>query len=159
MDNSTVRRGLVLLVLVTCSILLLWWFVPRGEDRGGYLVTSVTSGEAFTVTRDGETHTVWIEGIVAPAQGACGFEQSRANLAGAIEGATVVLIPDSRAESPSTTDPDQIWSRYVDLDGVDIGLAQIEAGFAGAQDGGYDRGGEYRDAANKAAVLKPYSCP
>ncbi len=152
--NSGLSRGIVVIVLLTCSILLLWWFVPRGEDRGGYVVTDVTSGDTIVVTRDGVTHTVLIEGIVTPNHGECGFKESRANLVEGIKGADVALIPDSRAEK-STDNPGQVLRRYVDFKGRDVGLAQIEEGFATAQDGEFDRGGEYRAAAAKAT---PFTC-
>jgi len=32
MENSAVRRGLVVLVLVTCTMLALWWFVDSAKE-------------------------------------------------------------------------------------------------------------------------------
>lgn len=32
MENSTVRRGLVVVVLITCSMLLLWWITDRAKE-------------------------------------------------------------------------------------------------------------------------------
>jgi hypothetical protein len=31
-ENSAIRRGLVLLVLVTCTMLALWWLVDRAKE-------------------------------------------------------------------------------------------------------------------------------
>jgi hypothetical protein len=45
MENSTVRRGLVVLVLVTCSMLLLWWFAPKAADPGPTPTAELTRNE------------------------------------------------------------------------------------------------------------------
>ena len=29
--NDTVSRGLIVIVLITCSMLLLWWFAPDSD--------------------------------------------------------------------------------------------------------------------------------
>ena len=42
MDNSTVRRGLVVVVLITCSMLLLWWLVPSASDNEPSATPSAT---------------------------------------------------------------------------------------------------------------------
>ena len=43
MENSTVRRGLVVVVLITCSMLLLWWLIPNPSDQGVTPSPSVTA--------------------------------------------------------------------------------------------------------------------
>jgi endonuclease YncB( thermonuclease family) len=149
--NSTISRGIVLVVLVTCSMLLLWWLVPKGEDIGGWLVTEVTSGDTIVVERDGEVHTISLAGVVAPAQDQCGFEEARDNLTVSLTDASVVVILDSRS---STGEGD--WFGYVELRGVDVGLAQIDEGFARVADGGFDRRAQYEAAAKDA--VPAYVC-
>lgn len=149
--NTTAYRGLIVVVLITCTMLVLWWVVPKPEDRGGYLVTAVPSGSAVTVSRDGETHTVYLAGVNAPGEGQCGFKQAQQNLAGPLQGASVVVIRDSRSR---TSEGD--WSGYVELNAVDVGLAQIKEGFAEVADGGFDRRAEYDEAAKD--VEPAFSC-
>ncbi len=31
--NSAVSRGLILLVLITCSMLIIWWLTPDADER------------------------------------------------------------------------------------------------------------------------------
>ena len=44
MENSTVRRGLIVVVLITCSMLLLWWLIPNPADP------TVTPSPSVTAT-------------------------------------------------------------------------------------------------------------
>ena len=156
--NSTVSRGLVLLVLVTCTMLLLWWFVPKPEDRGGWHVSEVRDGATIVVERNGESHVVVITGIAAPAVGECGVEVTQEYLGSAIGGVEVVLKPDSHDPEPTPTDPKAPWSRYVEFSGRDVGLAEIEAGYAFAADGEYDRAEQYRNAESAFAGPYPFGC-
>ena len=160
--NSTASRGLVVVVLVTCTLLLLWWFVPKPVDKGGYLVTSVLSGDTIVVERDGETHEVHLFGIWAPATGECGFEESRQYLADGIEGTEVVLKEyvsdkDGPAGEPSVA-ANATWERYVELERHDAGLAQIEAGHAVASGEVHDRSDEYWAAQRAAQEADLYAC-
>ena len=147
--NSTASRGLVVVVLVTCTMLLLWWFVPKPEDRGGYLVTSVVSGDTITVTRDGETHVVHLLGVKAPADGECGFDDARQYLVDGIQGVDVVLKPGPDV----TTFEDGSWLRYVEIEGRDAGLALIDAGLAKADGTDHPRADQYGAAESKATPV------
>jgi hypothetical protein len=40
--NSTVYRGLVLVVLITCSMLVLWWVTDRAKDNAPTPTPSAT---------------------------------------------------------------------------------------------------------------------
>ena len=147
--EGTVRRGLGVAVLVTCSMLLLWWFAPKGEDRGGYLVTDVASGDTITVTRDGEAHVVHLLGIKAPSEGECGFDDARQYLVDGIRGVEVVLKPGSDV----TAHEDGSWLRYVELEGRDAGIALIDAGLAMADGTDHDRAEHYAAATDKATPV------
>lgn len=140
MDNSTVRRGLALLVILGCSFLLMWWFLPKGQGNGGWVVTQVRSGDAIVVERGGETHVVHLAGIGAPAEGECGFEASRDYLADGIGGVAVTLI------DPGLPGGDNTWERYVEVQELDAGLAQIAESHAVALDMEHPRRDEYREA-------------
>jgi len=43
MENSTVRRGLMVVVLITCTMLLLWWLLPNPTDPGPTPSASLTA--------------------------------------------------------------------------------------------------------------------
>jgi len=145
--NSTVSRGLVLVVLITCTMLLLWWFVPGGEDTGGWRVTAVRSGDLITVERDGVTATVHLLGITAPSSGQCGFEESRDYLDKGIAGTEVDLIADGDG-------PDQlVWERYVELSRRDAGLEQIRSGHAVPDGAAHSRAEAYEAAAVGAPAV------
>lgn len=140
MDNGTVRRGIALLVIVGCSFLLLWWFVPKGQGDGGWRVVEVRSGDAISVERDGEKHVVHLAGIQAPAEGECGFEASRDYLAAGVDGVTATLI------DPGLDSGDDTWERYVEVSGLDAGLGQIAESHAVALDTDHPRADEYHEA-------------
>lgn len=146
--NSTGSRALIVIVLITCSMLLLWWFAPKGEDRGGWLVTEVASGDTITVTREGETVIVHLLGVDAPAQGECGFTESRDHLAEGIDGVEVVLIDQG---GDATRWP--AFDRYVELAGRDAGLEQITTGHAVPDGSEHARTEQYEVAAKDAPHL------
>ena len=41
--NSGLTRGIIVLVLITCSMLLLWWLVPNAPEPGATPSPSVTA--------------------------------------------------------------------------------------------------------------------
>lgn len=137
--ENTVRRGLGVVVVVTLSFLLLWWLVPRGVDSGGWQVTAVTSGDTIQVERAGVRHTVHLLGVAAPDPRQCGFEASRAYLEGSVGGATVTLLEGTS----DGTLPDGSWRRYVEIQKLDAGLAQIAQAQAVADGTVHDRQAEY----------------
>ena len=159
--NDTASRGLILIVLITCSMLLLWWFAPKGEDRGGYLVTAVVTGDTITVERDGESRDVHLFGVWAPEPGECGFAQSRDHLAEGIKGEEVTLTSPSSQTEPQgepSVDNASPLDVYVEAAGRDLGLSQIEAGHAVASGDVHDRAEAYRQAQRAAQDAGLYAC-
>jgi len=160
--NSTISRGLVVLVLVTCTFLVLWWVTPKPVDQGGWLVTDVLAGDLVVVERDGEAHEVHLFGVWAPASGECGFLESRQYLADGIEGTEVVLkeyVSDPGSPVPeASANTDAQWERYVELQRRDVGLAQIEAGHAVASGEIHDRTDAYWAAQRAAIDADRYAC-
>jgi len=160
--NSTVSRGIIVVVLITCTMLVLWWVTPRPEDQGGWLVTSVSSGDTITVERDGDMRTVHLLGIWAPEAGECGFNESRQYLVDGIQGVEVVLKeydanPGSPAAEPSA-DTLTPWELYVEFSRLDVGLAQIEAGHAVASGDVHGRSDQYRAAQRASQDAGRYAC-
>jgi len=139
--NSTVQRGLVIVVIATCSIIALWILLPDPEPRGGYHVTAVHSGDTITVERDRVQHEVRLLGVRAPAAGECGFEESRDYLADGIDGVTVTLIP-----GPGEDVEGEPLLRYVEVQGLDAGLAQIAEAHATADGSDHPRVELYEEA-------------
>lgn len=159
--TSALSRGLILVVLITCSFLLLWWFAPKGEDRGGWLVTEVTTGDAIVVERDGETYTVHMFGVWAPAPGECGFAESREHLEEGIKGVEVVLEPrpaEPGSQPEASIDNASAREMYVEFAGRDVGLAQIEAGHAVASGDVHERADAYWEAQRTAQDAGLYAC-
>lgn len=157
MENSTVRRGLVVLVLVTCSMLLLWWFFPRAERSEGWHVYSISSGDTITVERDYVRHEVHLLGIDGPQPGECGFDAAQDSLGDALAGNDLVLIPDggAKAEWPAG----EAIEVYVEYSGGDIGLNEIEAGHAVADGSDHSRATAYEAATDKASSTRLSACP
>jgi endonuclease YncB( thermonuclease family) len=146
--GSTVQRGLVLVVLATVMIIALWVLLPEGEDRGSYVVSSVSSGDSITVTRGQLTQDVRLLGVRAPAVGECGFEASRDYLGDGIGGVTVTLVPGDGADVEG-----EPLKRYVEVQGLDAGLAQIAQSHAAADGTDHPRAAEYAEV--DAATADP----
>jgi len=144
--NSTVSRGIIVVVLITCTMLVLWWVTPRPEDQGGWLVTDVLTGDTIRVTRGEDLLLVHLIGIEAPEPGACGFDGSRDYLESGIKGVEVVLIADA-----AVPEHDNAAQRYVELSGRDAGLEQVRTGNAVPDGTRHSREGPY-DAAAEDAV-------
>lgn len=86
-------------------------------------VTRVVDGDTVDVDTGDRIRFI---GIDTPERGECGYTQSTANMRAMVEGKVVVLTPGA------VDDVDRYGRllRYVDVDGIDSGLAQIAAGLA-----------------------------
>lgn len=105
----------------------------------GCLLAACGSGESLTVVRavDGDTvelssgYTVRLIGIDAPETGVCGHGEATERMSQLARNRRVTLI----AGAQDDVDPYGRLLRYVEVDGQDMGLAQIEGGHAVASDG------------------------
>lgn len=97
-----------------------------GTPRETGVVTKVVDGDTIWVAGAGKVRLV---GMDTPERGQCGFEQATDHLEALLMGREVTLSYDGR------DDRDRYGRllRYVDVDGVDAGLAQIRAGLARAR--------------------------
>jgi endonuclease YncB( thermonuclease family) len=119
--------------------------------------TAAPAVQALTVTEviDGDTvdlssgERVRIIGIDTPERGDCGFDQATAHLSSLVAGKTVTLMPGARDD----VDRYGRLLRYVvTSDGVDVGLAQIQADMAISRYDSRDGYGHHdREAAYVAA--------
>ena len=120
---------LMLALLVGCQ--------PQGEpSRGLAVVVDVIDGDTLTVdTAAGERVRVRVLGIDAPEAAKdgkpaeCGASEAREALAALVDDRQVGLTADSRSDVE-----DRYGRRlaYVDVDGLDVGAALIQAGWAAA---------------------------
>ncbi len=117
------------------------------------MVTKVVDGDTIWVAGAGKVRLV---GMDTPERGQCGFEQATDHLAALLMGREVTLSYDGR------DDRDRYGRllRYVDVGGVDAGLAQIQAGLARARYDSRDGYGEHpREATYLAAdATSPALC-
>ena len=141
--GSTIQRGLVIVVIATCSIIALWVLLPDAEPRSGYQVVASHSGDTITVERDRLQQQVRLLGVRAPAEGECGFDESRDYLSDGILGAMVTLIPGDGEDVEG-----QPLLRYVEVQGLDAGLAQIAESHAVADGSEHPRSELYEEADN-----------
>lgn len=119
--------------------------------------TAAESSRASTVVRvvDGDTleivggGRVRIIGVDTPEVGTCGFEAASRAMRRLVEGQRVRLVNPASVQDTDTYDR---LLRFVEVDGTDVGLAQIKAGRARARydsRDGYDphpREDRYRSA-------------
>ncbi|MEO7446664.1 MAG: thermonuclease family protein [Humibacillus sp.] len=91
-----------------------------------WTVTTVVDGDTIWVSRDGISRKIRLIGIDTPEAGQCGFAEARAALQRAIGEQHVTLTGGARDE----LDRYGRLLRYVDLDGVDLGLRLIQQGYA-----------------------------
>jgi micrococcal nuclease len=106
-------------------------------------VVNVVDGDTLDLST-GER--VRIIGIDTPERGACGFSQAADALAAMVAGRAVVVSPGARDD----VDKYGRVLRYIDVDGVDVGLSLIQQGLAVAR---YDsRDGYGRHAREDAYV-------
>lgn len=95
---------------------------PATAGESG-LVSNIVDGDTLDVEGVGRVRVV---GIDTPERGACGYESATLALAAQVLGKTVSLVPGAT----SNADRYDRLLRYVDLDGVDVGLGLIQDGWA-----------------------------
>jgi endonuclease YncB( thermonuclease family) len=117
---------------------------PTPKPPKTYLVASVTDGDTLDLA-NGET--VRLVGMDAPESGECGYERAASHLAELLTGERVLLTV-ARGEERNRYGR---LLRYVDVGGVDVGLNQIEKGFAIAR---YDSRDGYGRHEREAAYLR-----
>ncbi len=102
---------------------------PVGETAE---VTHVVDGDTVDIrTTAGRQARIRVIGIDTPERGECNFGPASYNMKQLVLGKTVVL--SIAGAGKDTTDRYGRWLRYVDVGGVDAGLAQIKAGLAVAR--------------------------
>lgn len=94
-----------------------------------WTVTYVVDGDTIHASRGGVSEKVRFIGIDTPEHGQCGFAEATANLTSLVAGRQVTLTAGARTDRDTY---DRLL-RYVDVAGVDTGLAQIQGGFAVAR--------------------------
>ena len=94
----------------------------RGDGRSREVVTRVIDGDTVEISSGEHVRLI---GVDTPEIGICGYGAATARMRRMVEGHTVVLVnPDSVRD----TDTYGRLLRYVDVAGMDTGLAQIRAG-------------------------------
>jgi endonuclease YncB( thermonuclease family) len=93
-----------------------------------WAVTRVVDGDTIDVSNATATETVRLLGIDTPESGECGFDSASAHLSLVTNVDSVTLT----AAGDGKDDRDRYGRilRYVEVDGVDVGLTQIEQGYA-----------------------------
>ncbi|MGV1008671.1 MAG: thermonuclease family protein [Dermatophilaceae bacterium] len=91
------------------------------------VVAHVVDGDTLDVAGVGRIRVI---GIDTPERGACGYEQASALMRRLVLGRTVTL---TAAPAKDHADRYGRLLRYVDVAGVDAGLAEVKAGFATAR--------------------------
>jgi endonuclease YncB( thermonuclease family) len=131
--------ALLALVAVVAAILLVG--SGPGDGRGPTpsatgLVTQVVDGDTVDVAGVGRVRII---GIDTPEQGRCGYDEASRTLSSLVLGETVTLVPGA------ATDVDRYGRllRYVQVDGVDVGLALLHSGRAVARYDSRDGYGEH----------------
>lgn len=128
----------------------------KGSDEVTHtrtVITRVVDGDTV-VTRAGQH--LRIIGVDTPEQGRCGYDAATRALRELVEGRRVALV-----DPASVVDRDSYGRllRFVEVGGVDVGLAQLRAGLAVARydsSDGYDphpREDRYRTADRRTADL------
>lgn len=152
-----------LAILVSFSVTLLQSepepvvVVDGGYDADDWTVTRVADGDTFTAERQGEEVKVRMIGIntpesVDPRRGVeCFGLEASDYMKTLLEGETVTLVEDS---SQGSVDKYGRALRYVENDGVDVGLQLLEAGFAYeyTYSKPYDRQLVYKEAQHQAEI-------
>ena len=112
----------------------------------GWTVTRVVDGDTIHASRNGVTEKVRIIGIDTPEVGQCGYAEATQNLVLTIGGRPVTLTPGAR----DNQDKYGRYLRYVDVDGTDAGLRQIQGGYGIAR---YDSRDGYGNHPREATYI------
>jgi micrococcal nuclease len=100
------------------------------EGGSGWVVVGVVDGDTLDVEHaDGRIERVRVIGIDAPESGECGYAEASNAMASMVMDREVTLRPGARDDR----DRYDRLLRYVDVEGVDAGLALIEEGLAVAR--------------------------
>ena len=94
-----------------------------------WMVTKIVDGDTVDVTKAGTTNRIRVIGIDTPEVGQCGYLEATANMKSLIGGKRVNVVPGARDD----LDRYGRYLRYLDVDGTDAGLRQIQAGVAVAR--------------------------
>ncbi|MBN2177414.1 MAG: thermonuclease family protein [Demequinaceae bacterium] len=138
--STSARRLLPPFLLI--AAIVVWWFwladssgeiseSPNASPTEGvageeWFVEHVIDGDTVVASHGGVEETVRFIGIDTPERDECGYGEAREELARMVDGRTVTLVPGAE------TDRDDYGRllRYVEVDGVDVGLRLIENGYA-----------------------------
>lgn len=132
----------------------------RLGTTSGWKVERYVDGDTIDVRNAfGHVERVRLIGIDTPEKGECGYEAATGALALLIKDSTVQLVAGAQSNRDRTKDPRLL--RYVEVDGRDIGLSMIKAGWAiAAYDSRDDFGAHDRDSLYiDADQTSPNKCP
>ncbi len=94
-----------------------------------WMVSKIVDGDTVDVTKGGTTNRIRVIGIDTPEIGQCGYLEATANMKTLLAGKHVNVVPGARDD----LDRYGRYLRYLDVDGTDAGLRQIQAGLAVAR--------------------------
>ena len=94
-----------------------------------WTVTKIVDGDTVDVTKAGTTNRIRVIGIDTPEVGQCGYLEATANMKALLAGKHVNVVAGARDD----VDRYGRYLRYLDVDGTDAGLRQIQAGLAVAR--------------------------
>ena len=94
-----------------------------------WMVSKIVDGDTVDVTKAGTTNRIRVIGIDTPEVGQCGYLEATANMKTLLAGKHVNVVPGARDD----LDRYGRYLRYLDVDGTDAGLRQIQAGLAVAR--------------------------
>jgi endonuclease YncB( thermonuclease family) len=122
-DSS--RRALYVIVLIG-AMMLFWWLAlpdpdPEALPETGWEVSKVIDGDTIEVTRGEQHETVRLIGMDTPERDACGYDEATQFMVDIVLDQQVTLVPGAT----TNRDVHDRLLRYVELAGLDVGLAQI----------------------------------
>jgi endonuclease YncB( thermonuclease family) len=94
-----------------------------------WTVTKIVDGDTVDVTKAGTTNRIRVIGIDTPEIGQCGYLEATANMTALLAGKHVNVVAGARDD----VDRYGRYLRYLDVDGTDAGLRQIQGGLAVAR--------------------------
>ena len=103
---------------------------PTAEpaEAEGWMVTRVVDGDTLDVTDGASAETVRLLGIDTPERGDCGFDAASEQLSDLVGVQAVTLTAGGSGQD--NKDHYGRILRYVEVGGVDVGLALLEQGYA-----------------------------